>query len=71
MATIYENILQYGRTKLVVNAHIDEVVNLVTVKGSSYERILGFYESLRKYYDALRTLGEHTRESSVTRISTH
>ena len=51
MATIYENILQYGRTKLVVNAHIDEVVNLVTVKGSSYERILGFYANTMMLYE--------------------
>ena len=52
---------EYGRTKLVVNAHIDEVVNLVTVKGSSYERISVFYESLIKNYDALQTLGEHEK----------
>ena len=52
---------EYGQTKLVVNAHIDEVVNLATVKGSSYERVLGFYESLSKNYDALQTLGEHEK----------
>ena len=52
---------EYGRTKLVVNARIDEVVNLVTVKGSSYKRILGFYESLSKNYDALQTLGKHEK----------
>ena len=52
---------EYGQTKLVVNAHIDEVVNLVTVKGSSYKRILGFYESLSKNYDALQTLGRHKK----------
>ena len=52
---------EYGQTKLVVNAHIDEVVNLATVKGSSYERVLGFYESFSKNYDALQTLGEHEK----------
>ncbi len=31
---------EYGQTKLVVNAHIDEVVNLPTVKGSSNDKIL-------------------------------
>ena len=37
------------------------MVNLVAVKGSSYERILDFYESLSKNYDALQTLGEHEK----------
>ena len=45
---------EYGQTKLVVNAHIDEVVNLPTVRGSSYEKILAFYEHLSKNYDALQ-----------------
>ena len=49
------------KSHLMVNAHIDEVVNLATVKGSSYERILGFYESLSKNYAALKTLGEHEK----------
>ena len=52
---------EYGQTKLVVNAHIDEVVNLPTVKGFSYEKILTFYEHLSKNYDALQTLGEHEK----------
>ena len=52
---------EYGQTKLVVNAHIDDVVNLPTVRGSSYEKILAFYEHLSKNYDALQTLGEHEK----------
>jgi hypothetical protein len=54
---------EYGQTslRLVVNAHIDEVINLPTVRGSSYEKILAFYERLSKNYDALQTLGEHDK----------
>jgi hypothetical protein len=44
-----------------VNAHIDEVVNLPTGRGCSYEKILAFYERLTKNYDALQTLGEHEK----------
>jgi hypothetical protein len=44
-----------------VNAHIDEVVNLPTVRGCSYEKILAFYECLTKNYDALQTLGEYEK----------
>ena len=52
---------EYGQTKLVVNAHIDQVVSLGTVKGTSYDKILGFYESLSNNYDALQTLGEQEK----------
>ena len=34
---------EYGQTRLVVNAHIDEVVNLQMVRGSFYEKISAFY----------------------------
>ncbi len=43
---------EYGQTKLVVNAHIDEIVNLPVVKGYSYTK------DLCRNYDALLTLGE-------------
>ena len=52
---------EYGQTRLVVNSRIDEIVNLDTVKGSSYEKVLAFYEKLSRNYDALQTLGEHTK----------
>ncbi|XP_028415516.1 uncharacterized protein LOC114538581 [Dendronephthya gigantea] len=52
---------EYGQTKLVVNAHIDEVVNLPTVRRSSYNKVSDFYESLSKNHDALQTLGEHEK----------
>jgi seryl-tRNA synthetase len=52
---------EYDQTNLVVNAHIDEVVNLPKVRGSSYEKILAYYERLSKNYDALQTLGEHEK----------
>ena len=49
---------EYGQTKLVVNAHMDEIINIPVTRGSHYEKILEFYESLSKNYDALQTLGE-------------
>ena len=49
---------EYGQTKLVVNAHMDEIINLTPVKGSSFEKVREFYEVLSKNYDALQTLGE-------------
>ena len=49
---------KYGQTKLVVNAHMDEIINLTPVKGTSYDKVKDFYESLSKNSDALQTLGE-------------
>ena len=49
---------EYGQTKLVVNAHMDEIINLTPVKGNSFEKVREFYEVLSKNYDALQTLGE-------------
>ena len=48
----------YGHTALVVNAHMDAIVNLQVVKGSNYERVTEFYEKVSRNYDALQTLGE-------------
>ena len=49
---------EYGQTKVVVNAHMDEIINLLPVKGSNYFRVQDFYEKLSKNYDALQTLEE-------------
>ena len=49
---------EYGQTKLVINAHVEEIVNLPVVKGYNYVKIRDFYETLSKNYDALLTLGE-------------
>ena len=49
---------EFGHTKAVVNAHMDAIINLSNVKGCNYERVLEFYESLSKNYDAIQTLGE-------------
>jgi hypothetical protein len=49
---------EYGHTKLVVNAHMDEIITLPVIKGTNYEKIQEFYEKLSKNYDALQTLGE-------------
>ena len=49
---------EYGQTKLVINAHVEEIVNLPVVKGYNYVKIRDFYETLSKNYDVLFTLGE-------------
>jgi hypothetical protein len=49
---------EYGQTKLVVNAHVDEIVNLAVVKGHNCMKIQEFYEALSRNYGALLTLGE-------------
>ena len=37
---------EYGKTKLVVNAHMDEIINLTPAKGISYDKVRDFYERL-------------------------
>lgn len=49
---------EYGETKLVVNAHMEKIINLPVVKGSNYSKIQEFYEKISKNYDALLTMGE-------------
>ena len=49
---------EYGKNKLVVNAHVEEIVNLPVIKGSNYLKIREFYESVSRNYDALLTMGE-------------
>ena len=49
---------EYGQSKLVVNAHVEEIVNLPVIKGSNYLKIQEFYESVSRNYDALLTMGE-------------
>ena len=49
---------EYGKNKLVVNAYVEEIVNLPVIKGSNYLKIQEFYESVSTNYDALLTMGE-------------
>ena len=49
---------EYGQSKLVVNAYVEEMVNLSVIKGSSYLKIQEFYDSVSRNYDALLTMGE-------------
>ena len=49
---------EYGQSKLVVNAHVEEIVNLPVIKGSNYLKIQEFYDSVSRNYDALLTMGE-------------
>lgn len=49
---------EYGQTKLVVNAHMDEIINLTAVKGNSFDKVRDFYERLSENYDTLQPLGE-------------
>ena len=41
-----------------MNAHVEEMVNLPVIKGSSYLKIQEFYDSVSRNYDALLTMGE-------------
>ena len=49
---------KYGESKLVINAHVNEIVNLPVVRGTNYAKIQEFYEKVSKNHDALLTLGE-------------
>ena len=49
---------EYGQTKVVVNAHMDKIINLTPVKGSNYSKVQEFYEKLSKNFDALQMLEE-------------
>ena len=49
---------EYDLPKWVINAHLDAIINLTPVKGSSYDKVQKFYEKLSKNFDALQTLGE-------------
>ena len=49
---------EYGQTKVVVNAHMDGIINLTPVKGSNYSKVQEFFEKLSKNFDALQTLEE-------------
>ena len=50
--------IEYGHNKLVIVAHMEEIIKLQTVRGRNYDKVCEFYESLCKNYDALQTLGE-------------
>ena len=47
---------EYGQTKVVMNAHMEEILNLFPVKGSNYFRVQEFYENLSRNYDVFQTL---------------
>ena len=49
---------EYGQTKLVINAHVNEIVNLPVVRGTNYAKIQEFHEKVGKNFDALLSLGE-------------
>ena len=49
---------EYGQSKQVVNAHMEEIIGLPLIKGSNHAKIQEFYEKLANNFDALQTLGE-------------
>jgi len=49
---------EFGQSKTVVTAHMEEIINLPVTRGLNYERVREFYERLSKNFDALQTLGE-------------
>ena len=50
--------VEYRHDKLIIAAHIEEIILLPQVKGRSYERVNEFYETLCKNCDALETMEE-------------
>lgn len=51
---------KYGHRKTVIAAHMEEIINLPIVRGSSYKRDREFYEKLTKNFHMLQTQGERT-----------
>ncbi|XP_068738985.1 uncharacterized protein [Montipora capricornis] len=49
---------EFGQSKTVITAHMEEIINLPVTRESNYERVREFYEKLSKNYDPLQTLGE-------------
>ena len=49
---------EFGQTKLVINAHMDEIINLTPEKGNDYDKVREFYKKLSNNFDALNTLGK-------------
>ena len=49
---------EYGQTRVVISAHLDEIINLPIIKGTNHDRIQEFYDKLSSNFDALQTLGE-------------
>ena len=49
---------EYGQTQMVVNAHVNEIIKLPVIRGTSYWKTLSFYEKLSRSFDALQTLGK-------------
>ena len=49
---------EYGHTKVVVHTHMDEIINLLPVRGTNFEKVQEFYDKLSKNYDALDNLGQ-------------
>ena len=49
---------EYRQTKVVVNAHMDEIINLTPVRGSNYNKVQEFYEKFSKNFDTFQTLEE-------------
>lgn len=50
--------MEYGHSKLVIAAHMEEIIKSQTVIGRNYDKVREFYETLCKNYDALQTLGK-------------
>ena len=43
---------------MVVNTHVNEIINLPVIRGKRYWKTLSFYEKLSKSFDALQILGK-------------
>ena len=64
-----KNILksEYGKTSEIVNAYIQEIINLPVINGSSPAKVHDFYKTLSHNVQSLQTLGKIERVNGNTR----
>ncbi len=56
---------EYGQEKAVLAAHNREIIDIQVIKVTKYSKIKQFYETLRKNYEALRAMNDHTKDEGL------
>ena len=66
-----KNILKqrYGKTSVIVNAHVSNIISLPFINGSNPYKINEFYEKLLQSIQALETLGKIREVNGYTRMT--
>ena len=66
-----KNILEtkYGKNSEVINAHVQNIINLPTVQGTKPAKIHAFYETLLTSVQSLETLGKLKEVSGYVRMT--